>query len=264
MDDKIKIYIFSDESGSWHDDCSVYVRSWVAISEKAYEKMINKIDEISSMIGSKELSWKTIAGNKKYFGDFNDLFFRVFITVSSPKDIDWCNKYVITRNFDASLLGFDFGELDSKLQIHIKDKILKDIKNVLFLNFYEKHHIKNAQKGIEKVIKRSDYELVYRVDPPQMSQDGWRDVLNSINDNDINLEFPRSERTQGIQFADIIAGCFRSLLEKDYNYEHAINFYRQIKDKIIRGDSNISNPNLIFFGEINQELKSRCKDIWNL
>ena len=171
---------------------------------------------------------------------------------------------MITRNFTSSLSGFDFGELEKNLQSYIKDKILRDIKNALFLNFYEKHHINNAQVGIESVIKPSEYELIYRVDPPQMSREGWRDIFESISDKNINLEFPKSERTQGIQFADIVAGCFRSLLEKDVNYDDAVEFYKQIKKFIVKGNSNIPNPNLIFFGEINDELKLRCKEIWKL
>ncbi|MFA6571744.1 MAG: hypothetical protein WCT77_10990, partial [Bacteroidota bacterium] len=121
MEEKVKIFIFSDESGSWHDNRNVYVRSWVAISEKNYQKLLNKIDEISSIIGSNELSWKILAGNKKYFSEFNELPFRIFITVSSPKDINW-DKYMITRNFDTNINSFDFGELNEDLQSYIKER----------------------------------------------------------------------------------------------------------------------------------------------
>lgn len=264
MEEKVKIFIFSDESGSWHDNNDIYVRSWIAISEKEYEKIINKVDEVSHLIQSKELSWKSIAGNNRYFEYFNDINFRIFITVSVAKDIKWDTKYSVTKNFNESIANFNFGELDNDLKGYIKERILRDIKNALFLNFYEKYHISNAKIGIEKVIKPTDYELIYRVDPPQTPRDGWVKLLNIINGKGINIEFPRSERSQGIQFADIIAGCFRSLLIKDDNFEKACDFFRLIKNRFIRGDSENPNPNLIFYKEINQNIKDSCKSIWEL
>lgn len=264
MDEKVKIFIFSDESGSWHDDNDIYVRSWVAISENEYQKMINKVDEVSGLIQSKELSWKSIAGNSKYFEYFNDINFRIFITVSVAKDIKWDTKYLLTKDFDENISSFNFGELDDNLRGYIKERIFRDIKNALFLNFYEKHHIQNAKRGIEKVIKPTDYELIYRVDPPQTPRDGWVKLLNIISGKGFNIEFPRSERSQGIQFADITAGCFRSLLIKDDNFDKACDFFKLIKNRFIRGDSEIPNPNLIFYKEINQDIKNSCKFIWKL
>jgi hypothetical protein len=262
--DKIKFFIFSDESGSWHDEKDVYVRSWIVITEEESKKLLNKIDEIISFLGSNELSWKTLAGNSKYFSYFTDLSFRIFITVSSPKDIKWETKYYITKDFDSNIKNFNFGELEPELKIYVKDRILRDIKNALFLNFYEKHHIENAKKGIERVIKPTEYDLIYRVDPPQMSQDGWKKILYKIGGEGINIEFPKSSRTQGIQFADIVAGCFRSLFIKDENYDKACEFFNLIKSKLISKNKDNPNPNLIFWGEINSDLKKNCAEIWKL
>lgn len=264
MSEKLKIFIFSDESGSWHDNNDIYVRSWIAIAEKEYEKIINRISEIADQIGSKELSWKSLAGNSKYFEYFNNISFRIFITVSVARDIKWETKYILTRDFEDSIARFNFGELEEGLKGYIKERIFKDVKNALFLNFYEKHHIANAKKGIEKVIKPTDYELIYRVDPPQIPRDGWTKLLNTISGKGINIEFPRSERTQGIQFADIVAGCFRSMLIKDDNFNKACKFFKLIKNRFIRGDSENPNPNLIFYQEINNEIKNNCTAIWGL
>ena len=264
MEDKIKFFIFSDESGSWHDERDVYVRSWVVIKEEESKKLLNKIDEIASFLGAKELSWKVISGNSKYFKDFTDLDFRIFITVSSPKDINWKDKYSLTRDFTSNIENFNFGELSEDLKVYVKERILRDIKHALFLHFYEKHHIENAKKGIERVIKPTEYDLIYRVDPPQMSQDGWKKILQAIGGTNINIEFPKSSRSQGIQFADIIAGCFRSLLTKDANYNQACEFFKQIKNKLISKNKENPNPNLIFYNEINLELKKNCGEIWKL
>lgn len=260
--DRVKIFIFSDESGTWHDDKDIYVRSWVAITEKSYLTLVNKVHEISDYLGSNELKWKTIAGNKKYISEFNDINFRIFITVSSPVDIKWREKYKITKNFESSIQGFDFGEIDANLAGVVKKKLYDDIKNVLFLNFYERFHIENATKRIEQIIKPSDYDLIYRIDPPQMSIDGWRDILMKISNK--RPEFPRSDRDEGIQFADIVAGCFRSLFIKDDRYEEAKEFFIGIKNKLIDKSREIPNPNIIFYKEVNQTLKDNVSAIWKI
>ncbi len=263
MENRTKFFIFSDESGSWHDPADIYVRSWVVITSEEYNKLLAKVDEIASFIGSKELSWNTLAGNKNLFHSFDGISFRIFITVSCPKDISWGTKYRLTKNFETSILGFDFGELDEGLRAYIKDRIYKDIKNALFLNFYERYHIENAKKGIERVIKPTDYDLIYRIDPPQMPQEGWKNILQKVdNSSSINIEFPKSSRTQGIQFADVVAGCFRSLLLKGRKFEESKEFLKVIKDRIIQKNKENPNPNLIFFGEMNNDIKLNCADIW--
>lgn len=263
MRERIKFFIFSDESGSWHNPSDIYVRSWIVITESNYQHLLRIIDEICGFIGSKELAWSTLAGNENFFVSFNSIDFRIFITVSCPKDIAWETKYRVTRNFSESISKFDFGELDSDIKSYIEGRIYRDIKNALFLNFYERCHIENAKKGIERVIKPSEYDLIYRIDPPQMSQDGWRDILQKISGSSVSIEFPKSNRTQGIQFADIVAGCFRSLLLKDRNFDQSKLFLKNIRSKLIGRNKENPNPNLIFYGEINDEIKSNCAQIWN-
>ena len=261
--ERVKFFIFSDESGSWHDPKDIYVRSWIAITESEYQKLLAKIDELSALIGSKELSWSVLAGNAKYFKSFNELSFRIFVTVTCPQDIAWDSKYRLTRNFSKSIEGFDFGELDLDLTKYIKDRIFRDLKNGLFLHLYERYHIENAKKGIERVIKPRDYDLIYRIDPPQMSQEGWRAILHKVSgSSSINIEFPKSNRSQGIQFADVVAGCFRSLLLQDKRFEESKKFLLEIKDRLISKNRDNPNPNLIFFNETNENIKQKCALIW--
>lgn len=145
----------------------------------------------------------------------------------------------------------------------MKDRIYRDLKNALFLHFYERYHIENAKKAIEGVIKPMDYELIYRIDPPQMSKDGWKSILFKIKGPaSLNIEFPKSNRTQGIQFADVIAGCFRSLLIKDNKFDQAKEFLQEIKNRLIPKNRENPNPNLIFFKEIDKEIKINCESIW--
>ena len=95
---KRKFFIFSDESGSWHDKDDVYVRAWVVISEEEYNKrLLLKVDEVNAFRDSKELKWNGFSSENKYFDYFNDISFRIFITISCPADIDWENKYNVTK-----------------------------------------------------------------------------------------------------------------------------------------------------------------------
>lgn len=258
---KNKYFVFSDESGSWHESGDVYVRSWIVVHESDYPQLVESISYIISELGANELKWSTIAGNKKYWDLVEKFNFRIFLTVSSVSDILWEQKYRITRDFPTQINGLDFGEIDTDLKIILKKKIFDDIKNVLFLKFYEKTHIENAKLGIDRVLPKRENLLIYRVDPPQMSQDGWRNILLSISP-DVQLEFPKSHSDEGIQFADIIAGCVRSFLISDKHNKQAEEFIPKFRSKIIPKDSNNPNPNLIFFQEINNTLKARSGAIW--
>lgn len=267
MSERVKFFIFSDESGSWHDEDDIYVRAWIVISKKTYEeKLLLKIDQISSFMNdAKELKWSGFANSNKYFKEFNDIEFGIFITISSPKDINWEGKYNVTKNFKDSVDSFDFGEIDDEVVIYLKDRMYRDIKNALFLNYYEKLHIENAKNGIERIIKKPDYDLIYRVDPPQLPHEGWRKILENISDDeDINLEFPKSIRTQGIQFADLIAGSVRSFMIKDKKKDASEEFLREIKSKLISKNKYNPNPNLIMYSEINSDLIDRSGEIWKL
>ena len=262
---KSKFFIFSDESGSWHDPDDIYVRAWVVVSENTYtQKLSPKVDEIAAFMDANELKWSGFGNSEKYFKEFESISFRIFVTISSPADINWEQKYNVTKKFESSIESFNFGEIDKELVGYIKERMYRDIKNGLFLHYYEKLHIENAKNGIEAVIMPEDYDLIYRIDPPQMSQKGWRDILCKLSDeNKINLEFPKSTQTQGIQFADLIAGAFRSYVVEDKKKDRAENFLKSIKTKVIYHKGN-PNPNLIMYGEVSKKIEARVKAYWKL
>lgn len=260
---KNKYFVFSDESGSWHESGDVYVRSWVVVHESDYPKLIEAVRLVISELGANELKWGTIAGNKKYWDLVSKFDFRVFLTVSSVSDILWEKKYRITRNFPEQIETLDFGEIDQELKVLLKKKIFDDIKNVLFLKFYEKTHIENAKLGIDRVLPKRENLLVYRVDPPQMSHDGWKRILLTISPG-VQIEFPKSHTDEGIQFADIIAGCVRSFLILDKHQKEAEKYIRMFRSKIISKNTTNPNPNLIFFSEINDTIKERSGKIWTI
>lgn len=259
---KNKYFVFSDESGSWHDPADVYVRAWVIVHESSHDKLAAAINFITTDLNANELRWKTIANNDKYWDFLEKFDFRIFLTISCPGDINWEQKYRVTRNFDTQVDSFDFGEINNDLVSVLKKKMFDDIRNVLFLNFYEKTHIENAKNGIERVLPKRENLLIYRVDPPQMSKDGWKSMLQAISP-DVVIEFPQSQKSEGIQFADIIAGSIRSFLISDGNSAKASKFIPKFRAKLIAKDKNNPNPNLIFFQEINDALKVKSGQIWN-
>lgn len=265
-DKKIKFFIFSDESGSWHEcnEENIYLRAWVVIAEDNYLKLKNKIQEIVGFLDCRELRWKTLSGpnGAKYATEFNHIDFRIFITISVPRDINWAGKYRAIKNFDKGINNFDFGGIDINLKDTLRKKIFDDIKYVIFLNYYEKVHINNARKRIEQVIAPKEYELIYRIDPPQSTKKDWGNILASITDK--KLEFPKSERDEGIQFADVVAGSFRSLIKKDDRYNIAKIFFKNNKNKFLSKSKEIPNPNLIFWPEVNNGLKKSIGEIWKI
>lgn len=259
---KNKYFVFSDESGSWHDPADVYVRAWVIVHESSHDKLAEAINFITTDLNANELRWKTIANNDKYWDFLEKFDFRIFLTISCPGDINWEQKYRVTRNFDTQVDSFDFGEINNDLVSVLKKKMFDDIRNVLFLNFYEKTHIENAKNGIERILPKRENLLIYRVDPPQMSKDGWKSILQAISP-DVEIEFPQSQKSEGIQFADIIAGSIRSFLISDGNNTKASQFIPKFRSKLIPKNKDNPNPNLIFFQEINDALKIKSGQIWN-
>lgn len=260
--EKNKYFVFSDESGSWHDSADVYVRAWVISHESSHDKLVEAINFITTDLNANELKWKTIANNNKYWNFLEKFDFRIFLTISCPGDIKWEHKYRITRNFGTQVNSFDFGEISADLVSVLKKKMFDDIRNVLFLNFYEKTHIENAKNGIERILPKRENLLIYRVDPPQMSKDGWKNILQTISPG-VEIEFPQSQKSEGIQFADIIAGSIRSFLISDGNSDKASQFISKFKSKLIPRDERNPNPNLIFFQEINDTIKIKTGQIWN-
>lgn len=259
-----KYFVFSDESGSWHDIDDVYVRAWIVLPEQGMDSLTKTFIELKRLTGAKEIKWKTIASDQKYLSYFNDLNFRMFITISSPRDILWEIKYNIIRDFNSSMDNFAFGNISNGIKQYIRSRIHREIRNSLFLHYYEKCHIENAKAAIGKIVKPTEYELIYRIDPPQMSQEGWKEVLKSITSAKNDIEFPKSNKSYGVQFADIISGSFRSLLLQDEKFINSRILLKNLKGKMIPKNIDFPNPNLIFYGEINETLKSRSKIIWNL
>jgi hypothetical protein len=258
-----KYFVFSDESGSWHDSSDIYVRAWIVVPESEHAKLVDSVSYILSELNCRELKWSHIANNMRHV-DFTTKFnHRIFLTVTCPAEIKWEQKYRITRDFSAQVENFDFGQLDLNLVTLLKKKMFDDIRNVLFLKFYEKTHIENAKQAIDSVLPAQANELIYRIDSPQMSKDEWKNILLSISPG-VQVEFPKAQSTEGIQVAGIVAGCIRSFLVSDSHLESANLFIPKIRSRFVKKSKANPNPNLIFFNEIKASFKSRGAEIWTV
>src|SRR6267378_4403998 len=49
-----KYFVFSDESGSWHDSSDIYVRAWVVVPDSQLTKLKTALQKIIAGFGAKE------------------------------------------------------------------------------------------------------------------------------------------------------------------------------------------------------------------
>ncbi len=252
--------IFSDESGSWHEQDNVYVRSWVCVENSDIEAFDQFIAEIRNETGCDEVRWKTVATKNDLVERIKKLNFKTFVTVTEPKSIK-DEKYLLTRSFFEKVASFDFGNLKDDTKEKIVNKIYSDIKYVLFLQIYESLHIRSADEIFSLAFPNKSFD--YKIDPPQATKKEWSEICTDLTG--YTPYFPKSERDSGIQFADIVAGAWRSHLIQDKRSESAKKFICEglMPEKMLYIKGN-PNPNLIIHEESSEEIKklatvSSCK-----
>ncbi len=246
-------YIYSDESGAWQNSKDVYVRAWICVDEINNQKIINFIENIKGQTNCDEVRWKTIAPlNLKE--EIKNIDFKVFVSVTEINSIK-DDKYLLTRSFSENIDNFNFGSLKIETIEKIKNKIYLDIKYVLFLHIYESLHLKSAQEIFSKKFPGKTFD--YIIDPPQMLSRDWSKICEELTG--YKPTFPPSEKNQGVQFADIIAGAWRSFIIQDERIKDANKFICEnlMPNKMlyIKG---CPNPNLIIHEESSIKIKKRC------
>ena len=248
-----KYYIYSDESGKWQDDQDIYVRSWVCVDEENRPKIEDLIGEIRESTGCSEVKWRTAAAfnfEKKIL----EIDFKVFISVtemSSFKD----DKYFLTRTFEEKVGEFEFGGLRSDTVDKIKEKMYKDIRYVLFLHIYESLHLKSTQEIFNRKFPDAIFE--YIVDPPPALNRDWSQICEDLTG--YKPSFPDSKKEPGVQFADIIAGAWRSFLKEDNKLSSAENLIcKNLMPNKMLYVLGCPNPNLIIHSESSDKIKNRC------
>lgn len=204
------------------------------------KKAIKSLNEI---IGSKELKWKALSGPEgmRHIKLLSKINYKIYITVSSPSDIDFDKKYRLLRNFTDGVENMDFGKIKENLKRQVKSKVYESAKHLLFLNYYEKIHIVSAVESIESLVEVGKYNFLYKIDPPQANKKDWENMMKLTSD--VDVKFPKSHEEEGIQFADVYAGVFKSLILKDSRYSQASDVFETTKDKMIKGLKR--NPKII-------------------
>lgn len=260
--------IYSDESGSWNNTRSYYIRSWVKINNNQDDqRIVDFADSLNSYIGSTELNWQRFKRNYTQHGDaikkdFMELL-RIaethFITITSP-DValdtvrSWKSYQYINNTEEALLTGNPADILIAK------DKLLYTVEHVLFMLYYERLHGRNAEKILDpkNVCK-------WIIDEPQATQRLWKEVstLESVN-------IKKSHKIPALQVADIVAGCYQDLLKNPDSEEY--NFARQIYTNCLKGkvafNASFPSPNIIYFNSDHtstHDLRFRIENnIWKL
>jgi len=243
-----KYIIFSDESGVWYNG-NYYIRSWIKIDSQNYKSVDKDISYLKRNKNIEELKW----GNfKKNYEEAKDIFnsdFDIFISISKPAHFNDIKYSFITKT-EKLLENIQYTESsDPKkekefLAPKIKERIIHAIRSVLFLNYFEFKHIEASRIALLKNVDSSKY--IYIIDKPQFNQNDWKGLAEKLGIKYIKI-IKNSSKEAGIELADFVAGCIKSLLDKENQLDKTI--YREcIRPKMVNMSSReIPNPNLIFY-----------------
>lgn len=274
--DNGKFLIFSDESGCWHysDNDSndlYYVRSWIKITEYNYSKICKWFEEIFGLIKCEEIKWSFVKGNFKQNPDIANILslifgitFNTFITITIPncanQRIEQTKTYNKIKEIDTSdLTGYvSMSSYRDNFATLTKEKLLSNVKHLLFMGIYEKYHIENAKKAFTT----SEIECEWQIDEPQCTKNIWESIANIDQ-----IKLVKSGKNPGVQLADVIAGCYQDLLGKKTSdeYKKALEFYKEyLKCKQIYKGEELPNPNVVFANDscANALLNLIKENIW--
>lgn len=244
----MKYLIFSDESGSWHEG-EYYIRSWIRITPENYDLLRKEIIFTKHETGIKELKWKHFKSNYDKCKYIFDVTFDIFMTISRPKHFQ-SRKYHILDHIEKVPISTG-GEA---LTEQIKKKILNSAKNELFLNYFEKTHIKNSKDALIPKDCLDDY--IYIIDAPQYLPTEWIEIANECGIKQIKVE-KTSENCPGLELADITSGCVMDFLAADVNAQKV--YQECMKKKMMDMTSKLlPNPNLIFHGDFSEQEKKEA------
>ncbi|MEA3329488.1 MAG: DUF3800 domain-containing protein [Nanoarchaeota archaeon] len=248
-------YVFSDETGHWNNE-DFYIRSWVLLSEIEYIKLENRI-KLFKKINDKdsELKYKP----SRDYSLFCELDFEVYFTLTFSNDFRERNFELITNVETQENPSF---EINNK---NIKTKIINTLKNSIFLNIYEYHHISNALKYFRE--DHINKNIIFMVDSPQCQNPDWRKMFDELSENLFKLKIINdSKKEVGVQFADILAGSLKKILSKldgvSFN-----NFEKKIISNFnLSNGTNkafMNNPQIIMWGSKYQEFVNKLEEIKN-
>lgn len=259
--------VFSDESGTWNhpNDDEYYIRSWILIDSEKIIELEDKMKNIRAGLDCEELRWKHIVGaysssrpleqgRQGAIEEVLSLVSGIYITISVPalikRYIHRMNTYKVINSLDHE--NFTGGDIETNL---CKEKILSTVENSLFILYYEKRHTHNARDVFSR------YNITsWIIDEPQSTKKIWKEAINI---DGVSIE--KSHKSDGLQIADIVAGCYRALLKGDTEQEYNIakDFYTScIKYKTTYSASSPC-PNIVYYDMSDSEVVTLREKIQN-
>ncbi len=248
-------YIFSDESGHWTHE-GFYIRSWVSLSEENYLKLKGKMSLFKGMNSiNRELKFNEYHD----YTIFSDLDFKVYFTITINQDFKERSFNIITH------LNGQNDDLFTMNRRNVKNRIIASIKNTLFLNIFEYHHLENAINYFKGIY--SNNKLNFIIDTPQYHKKHWTEIFKELRPNcNFNIKIvSRSENFEGIQFADILSGNLNKILKSIDTFTSPNKFENKIISNFSQEngatDAFKNNPQIVMWQASHQEFVDKIKNL---
>jgi len=254
--------VYSDESGHWNED-GFYIRSWVIISSTNEDTIKGKINTFKS---ENQITNELKFNRNHNYDNLINFDFNTYFTLT-------INEQFKSRTF--SLMNYIQSGEDSLFQINgkcLKNAILRTIEHTAFLNIYEYHHMFNFLEYLQKEFSNKSFK--FYIDNPQCRDKDWIKLFNGLKEEmNLNLELKiikKSQNNDGIQFADVIVGnckylmnnlemtSFKNIDKKiisDFSLNNGIDNLHKNNPKIVMWENNLRG----FKNTINS-LKMRCEN----
>lgn len=223
--------VFTDESGTWSSNGGFYVRAWV-ICDPARHASSQAL--ITSNL-KHAISWKDgkIGGTHADSIELlhNELNPEVYITFTANDEFQ--DRKLNVRD-DVTNLLLDHKSLSGKnYKEALIKQVTKSVNLVYFLNLYESFHWDNLLGCLS-----AENSYLISVDTPsQFGKDTYSNYIEAVKEKHPEKNFTYSfvkdsEKSIGIQFADLYAGIVRSLLASEHT-RAADAFEKYLKPNLI-------------------------------
>lgn len=266
-------YIFSDERGTWSTLKDIYyVRGWIMINSDDYIRLKTYYENAVKIcqIKTQELKWS----NRGILLDYYDIATRIFKDSNLKTFLsfsileEFYKKKIRTRESLFKVLD----ELDlsyEKLYYlqKLPDKIKGSINYLFFLNIYERYHIWDA---LESLVSNKVEEKYYTFfDKPQFLEKDFGELAGSVikemypsRNGDFKIRMVNSKDYLGIQIADIVAGCYYSLLTTNLSDGQSLHFFKElIKPQLVQWGNVIPGIKKVMYKKEEDEKKDLIKKI---
>ena len=209
--------------------------------------------------GTQNIKWELKFHENHDYTIFSDLDFQVYFTVTLNQDFKDRNFNIITHLNEQNTELFNINNID------VKDRIISSIKNTLFLNIFEYHHLKNALNFFNSLHPEDNFNFI--IDTPQYQNKHWTKIFRSLRpDDSFNLQIvSKSENFEGIQLADILAGNLNKIISNEEITRNSLNsFEKKIVSNFDFGNPHEpfkNNPQIVMWDTRHQVLVDRLNTL---